>query len=84
MHRYMQCHTLPAAANAALQQSRGTAEPYDGVAEVWWQSMEDLAAALRTPEGRQADRELREDEARFIDLPRSAAWFGDEQVLFGG
>ncbi len=81
IRRYVQCHTLTVPANEALQRSRGTAEPYDGVAELWWESLEDLAAALDTPAGRQADRALREDEQRFIDLGRSCAWFSREEPV---
>ena len=81
MRRYVQCHTLDVPATNALRQSRGTGEPYDGAAEVWWESLEDLAAALNTLEGRQADQALREDESRFIDLKRSTAYFVDEQVI---
>ena len=81
MRRYVQSHTLDVPANETLQQSRGTDMPYDGVAEVWWESLEELLAALSTPEGRQADRALREDESRFIDLERSTACFVAEQVI---
>jgi uncharacterized protein (TIGR02118 family) len=81
MRRYVQSHTLDVPANDALRQSRGTGMPYDGAAEVWWESLEDLTAALSTAEGRQADRALREDESRFIDLERSTACFVEEQVI---
>jgi uncharacterized protein (TIGR02118 family) len=83
IQRYVQCHTLTVPANEAIRTSRGTAEPYDGIAEVWWQSMDDLNAALSTPEGREADRALRQDEARFIDLARSAAWFCEQHEIIG-
>jgi uncharacterized protein (TIGR02118 family) len=52
VRRYVQSHTLDVPANDALRQSRGTDMPYDGVAEVWWESLEDLTAALSTTEGR--------------------------------
>ena len=81
VRRYVQSHMLDVPAHDALRQSRGTDMSYDGVAEVWWESLEDLTAALSTTEGRQADRALREDESRFIDPKRSTACLVDEQVI---
>ena len=82
IRRYVQLHTLDDPINAALQASRGAEEPYDGVAELWWESREDLEQALATPEAQQAGRELLEDERRFIDLGRSALWLGSERPIF--
>ena len=56
---------------------------FDGVAELWWESMEDLAAASSTDLGRAAGRELLEDERKFIDLARSPLWLADEHQLIG-
>jgi hypothetical protein len=47
--------------------------PYDGVAELWWDSAAALAAA-GTADGRRAGAELLADEAEFIDLPQSPLW----------
>ena len=41
--RYVQSHTLTSPVNEALRRGRGGPEPYDGVAELWWDSLEDLA-----------------------------------------
>ena len=81
IRRYVQLHTLDDPINAALRESRGAGEPYDGVAELWWESREDLEQALATPEAQQAARELLEDEQRFIDLARSALWLGTERPI---
>ena len=81
--RYVQSHALGGPLDEALQASRGTAAGYDGVAELWWRSAEDLAAATATPEGVDASRALLEDERRFIDLPRSPLWWGQERVVVG-
>ncbi len=81
IRRYVQLHTLDDPINAALQESRGAEEPYDGVAELWWESREDLAQALATSEAQQAAPELLEDERRFIDLARSALWLGTERPI---
>ena len=63
---------------------RGAPEPYDGVAELWWESEEAFRASGRTPEGREAGRLLLEDEAKFIDLASSPLWLNHEQVIYGG
>jgi len=57
--------------NESLRQSRAGPEPYDGVAENWFDSLEDLAPGMASPQGQEAIRELLEDERRFIDLARS-------------
>jgi len=78
IRRYVQLHTLESPLNDALQASRGGPEPYDGVAELWWSSAEDLAAATASEAGRRASAELLEDERRFIDLARSPLWIARE------
>ncbi len=83
IRRYVQVHTLDTPANAALRQGRDTLAPFDGVAELWWDSIDELVAGGATPEGRQAARDLLEDERRFIDLSRSAIWLAEEHVVVG-
>jgi hypothetical protein len=55
---------------------------YDGVAELWWESVDVLQAALMSDEGQQAGNELIEDEAKFIDLAKSTIFFSEEHVIF--
>ena len=82
--RYVQVHTLESPLNEALRASRGSeSEIYDGVAELWWESADALAAGSSTPKGRQAARELFEDEKRFIDFPRSVVFVVDENPVVG-
>jgi uncharacterized protein (TIGR02118 family) len=84
--RYVQTHTIETDLDEALSASRG-GEPqaYDGVAELWWESLEELMAAYSTPEGQAAGAALLEDEQRFIDLPRSALWLSEEyEVIAAG
>ena len=78
IRRYVQVHTLDNPINNVLRESRGALEAYDGVAELWWDSLEDLAAVGASPEGQKATQELIEDERRFVDLERSALWIGEE------
>ncbi|TMA35001.1 MAG: EthD family reductase [Deltaproteobacteria bacterium] len=83
IQRYVQLHTWEDAFNEVLRASRGGPEPYDGIAELWWQSREDLQAATALPEGRRASLELLEDERRFIDLAQSPLWIAEELPLVG-
>jgi len=82
--RYVQVHRIDTPANAAMRASREAADPYDGVAELWWDSIEDLAAATATDEGREAGHVLLADERKFIDLRRSALWVGEEHAIVEG
>src|SRR5712664_3053910 len=66
--RYVQTHTLRTDLNASLAASRGTAEAYDGLAEVSWDSLDALVAVLTSEEGQRANETLAEDAARFIDF----------------
>jgi uncharacterized protein (TIGR02118 family) len=81
IRRYVQLHTLDDPVNDALRASRGGPEAFDGIAELWWDSLEELVAAMATPEGAAAGAELLADERRFIDLERSPLWVGREQVV---
>ena len=80
--RYVQSHTIDSELNKMAQVPRGTMEPYDGLTELWWDSPEDLIAAMQTPEGQTANLKLTEDEARFCDLPRCSVFFAVEHTIF--
>jgi uncharacterized protein (TIGR02118 family) len=82
--RYVQVHRLDTPLNDAMRASRDTADPYDGVAELWWDSVEAMVTATTSEEGRKAGRELLDDERKFIDLRRSALWVGQEHEIVGG
>jgi uncharacterized protein (TIGR02118 family) len=84
IRRYAQVHRRDTSLDGLARQQRGIeSEPYDGAAELWWDSAEDIAAALEAEEGRRAAAELLEDERRFIDLPRSSLWLAEEHVVVG-
>lgn len=76
--RYVQVHTEVGALTEKLRGFRGSAEPYDGVAEIWYESREALETLGRDPA---ASRLLLEDERSFVDCSRSAIWAGEEHVL---
>jgi uncharacterized protein (TIGR02118 family) len=84
IRRYVQTHARDTDLDDVLAGSRGS-EPrqYDGVAELWWDSVDDLVQAAMSEEGQTAQRALLEDERRFIDLPSSPIWLGDEIAVVG-
>jgi len=83
IRRYVQMHSLPPEVSADTRASRGGPEGYDGVAELWWDSFEDMALTANDPAAREAGRLLLEDEKRFIDLARSPLWWGEERIIIG-
>jgi uncharacterized protein (TIGR02118 family) len=84
LQRYVQVHTfLDAGGNPNSARGKMDDAP-DGVAELWWESMDDLQAAMATPEGQRADALLAEDEAKFIDFTRSSRGFGNIHEIVGG
>jgi uncharacterized protein (TIGR02118 family) len=82
IRRYVQMHTGNGAMNAAVAASRQAPEAFDGVAELWWDSFEDIMTN-DSAEARAAGLALLEDERKFIDLPRSPLFFGEERTIFG-
>jgi uncharacterized protein (TIGR02118 family) len=81
MRRYMQSHTVDDPLYDGLRVARtGMHEPFDGIASVWFDTREDLVAAMTSEEGRKAGALLLEDERRFIDLTRSPLWVSQEVV----
>lgn len=83
IRRYVQVHTSAEPINDALQKGRGSPEPFDGIAELWFDSVAAMTAPGDTPEGKAALRAVREDEATFIDSARSPVWIGAEHTLVG-
>ena len=84
IRRYVQFHTASHPINEAMQKSRGASEAFDGIAELWFDSVESMTAPGGTPAGKAASRALREDEAKFIDHARSPLWFGEEHAIVTG
>jgi uncharacterized protein (TIGR02118 family) len=78
IRKYIQVHTTPGPVTAALSASRGAPEPFDGVAELWFDSVEELMAAAGSTEGAAAGEVLLTDERRFIDHARSPIFLAEE------
>jgi uncharacterized protein (TIGR02118 family) len=82
IRRYVQSHTIDDPRIAAGLAVRGSEiEPYDGVAELWWDSIEDLIEVRLTEEGRAGGRELLEDERGFINMAESPIFYAHENVV---
>lgn len=83
IRRYVQVHTDETPFNQVVQESRGAPDAYDGVAELWWDSLEAMVEAGATEARLAAAAELTEDERRFIDHQRSPIFFAEEHVVVG-
>ncbi|MEP4148716.1 MAG: EthD domain-containing protein [Halioglobus sp.] len=81
--RYVQSHTRDSELGYAISSERGMKVPgFDGIAELWWDSREDLELALQTEDGKSSGALLAEDEARFIDMENSTIFFTTEHTVF--
>jgi uncharacterized protein (TIGR02118 family) len=82
MRRYIQSHLIPSPMAVGAAEARGwPANPFQGVAEVWWDSEEAMAAAFSTPNGADAGEALAEDEKKFLD-DRSIIVMTREYLIF--
>jgi uncharacterized protein (TIGR02118 family) len=83
IRRYIQSYTLNTPANAGFSEARGmpAEPPPDGVAEVWWDSLEDLEAAFSGVDGLEAARLLIDDEGKFCDFATSRAFLTEERQI---
>jgi uncharacterized protein (TIGR02118 family) len=79
--RYVQSHTVAPELNGGLRESRHCDEPYDGITELWWDSLADLEARMQTTGSQKAQRQLLEDESTFIDFARSSLFITEEHVI---
>jgi uncharacterized protein (TIGR02118 family) len=82
IRRYSQLHAHDPATSELLRTSRDCEPaPWDGIALVWFDSIDALAESAATPEARDAQHALFEDEQRFLDLPRCQIWCNEEQPM---
>jgi len=54
---------------------------FDGIAEVWFESEEELMEGMSSPEGQKLGSALLEDERNFIDHSKSSAFIVKEYEL---
>ncbi len=81
--RYVQHHTLEEAAWRPLLGPRAVDDPFDGVAELAWESEAALRGDPADAAARRAGGELLADERNFIDLPRSPIFVVRSDVIVG-
>lgn len=82
IRRYVQSHSFAhPGLQPALDLRKGETAPYDGIAELWYDSVEAVLALNRSAEARRAGRELLEDERKFIDLPNSPLFYTVEREV---
>jgi EthD domain len=82
MRRYVQNHRRDHEIAEGFRQSRSCKMgQFDGVAEAWWDSFEDMVAAAGSTPAELATAILK-DEGRFVDLERSVIWFGEERPFW--
>jgi len=83
IRRYVQLHSVPEELNLPVRASREAPPEFDGVAMLWFDSLESVEANGSRREAQAAGRLLLKDEKKFIDLPKSPLWWGEEKVIVG-
>ena len=81
--RYVQTHATETPFDAGLRAVRRAPEPYDGIAELWWDDEAAFERSMRDPAARAAGKILVADEGTFIDLARSPLWVNRENEIVG-
>jgi hypothetical protein len=74
--------TLSVSENLKIILSRGTSQPYDGVAEMWVRSAPELLEEMQRPEIQDRIRELQRFQTEFMDLETSSFFFTSEDEVF--
>jgi len=80
--RYIQSHNIHSEEVREFTRMRGWPDPCEALAEVWWESEEDMREALSSAEGQAAQKALAEDEAKFCDMTRMGAFLANEKTIF--
>jgi uncharacterized protein (TIGR02118 family) len=82
IRKYVQCHQInDPEFNEGIGKSRNAPPAYDGIAELWYDSVESVTENGRYDATRKAGRILLEDERNFIDLENSPLWFNEEHII---
>jgi uncharacterized protein (TIGR02118 family) len=80
--KYVQSHFQPSPDIESFAAIRGWLAPAEGLAELYWDSVEQMRQALSSPEGQAASQVLAKDEAEFVDMTRISAFLSVEHVVF--
>lgn len=82
MRKYAQVRALPEDVNQRVAASRPGVEPeFDGIAEVWVDSLEAFERDWYSAEGSAIYQRFLDDEANFVDWNRSVVFLAEERVL---
>lgn len=79
--RYVQSHAIAQEANKALREARDLLDPYDGIAEIYFNDLESMEKAHMSPAAEAAQLELMNDEDKFLDRKRSCLFVTEEHVF---
>lgn len=79
--RYVQSHAFAPEVDGELRADRDLTEAYDGVAEIYFESLEAMAESNTKPGSARIRDELVADEDRFIDRERSCLFVAEENVV---
>ncbi len=80
--RYVQSSAVDHPLVTLAREVRNGPEPFDGIGEAWYESVDALAAAAERPAGQLALARLLEDEYNFVDLANSPFWLLREKQVF--
>ena len=78
LRRYVQSHVVPEL-YARQSAAAGQSPPFDGAAELWFDDLDAMRAAMQSPELKAA----LEDEKNFIDHTRVASFVTVEKPVVG-
>lgn len=74
VHRYVQLHPVRGDLNGL------TTAPYDGVAEIWFGTLDEAVRALTSEHYKTV---IAKDEEQFLDRSKTVFLFSDERVIVG-
>jgi hypothetical protein len=74
--------TLAVKENLLFSLRRGTQEPFDGIAEIWFENAPAALAALRRPDWSAGLAKFQAFQESFVDVERSSFFFAIEDEVF--
>lgn len=80
--RYVQSHTTGHVLGSSIVEQRGMLPAYEGLAELWWDSIEEIQKVMGSQEGGEALAALALDESKFIDIEKSTIFLSEESEIF--
>ena len=77
--RYVQSHTIYGEQTDQLRSSRGSAEPFDGITEAWFEADREVTDVEAQKD---AMAQMLADEGNFIDFENSVVFYTWEHEIF--